>query len=64
MLFGFILAIGKFLLAEVSTSIPLLVLVCKVLVNNLPARLSRGGFERIGFFCFCFLIYRFCFFHS
>ena len=38
-----ILAAGEISLVDVLTSTPLLVLICKVLANGLPARLSRGG---------------------
>ena len=45
-------ALGEFVLVDVPPSIPLLVLICKVLAKGLPARLSSGGREQIGFFCF------------
>ena len=47
-----ILAAGEISLMDVLSSTPLLVLICKVLANGLPACLSSGGFECVGFFCF------------
>ena len=65
---GFILLLHtcgrRIFLVDVLTSIPLIVLICKVLANGLPARLSSGGSSRVvSFVLFC-LIYAFCFFHS
>ena len=53
-----ILAIGEFLWMEFLPNIPLLVLICKVLANGLPVRLSSGGLEsdKVSFVFVCFAL--------
>ena len=41
-------------MVDVLTSIPLLVLICKVLANGLPARLCSGGLASKVSFVVCF----------